>query len=59
MTSGADAPTPREPKAGEIVAIDGREATFLYSRNSAAIVRFHGETDTRVVPLAKLRRRAS
>ncbi len=53
MRSGAHAPTPG-PKEGEIVAVNGRAATFLYRRGMAAIVRYFGEHDARVVPFSKL-----
>ena len=59
MTSGAHAPTPDEPKPGDHVTVGGREAVFLYRRGAAAVVRFYGEDDARVVPFSKLRRRAS
>jgi len=59
MTSGADAPTPHEPKPGDFVTVDGREAVFLYRRDGAAVVRFYGEDDARVVPFSKLRWRDS
>ena len=55
MTSGAHAPAPDEPKPGELVTVDRREAVFLYRRGRAAIVRFAGQDDARVVPFSKLR----
>jgi hypothetical protein len=40
---------------GQVVWIDGRQTTFLDSYSpSACIVRFHGEQQTRVVPVRKL-----
>ncbi len=54
MTSGANAPTPDGPKHGDTVVIDGREATFLYRRGNAAIVRFAEEEESRVVPFSKI-----
>lgn len=45
--------TPRD-----VVSIGGRRAMFLYRRRSAAIVRFDGQAETRVVPLAKLHKMA-
>ena len=42
MTSRANAPTPSEPKPGDAVTVDHREAVFLYRRGRAAIVRFAG-----------------
>ena len=57
MTSDAHAPIPDEPKPGDFVVVNGREAVFLYSRGKAAFIRYSGEDDTRVVPFAKLRQR--
>ena len=54
MTSGAHAPTD-EPKPGELVTVDGREALLLYRRGQAAIVRFASQDDARVVPFSKVR----
>ncbi len=51
----AKAPRQVEPKAGDVVALGGRQAVFLYRSTDAAIVRFHGEVVTRAVPLSKLR----
>ncbi|HEY8409057.1 MAG TPA: hypothetical protein VIK66_13850 [Gaiellaceae bacterium] len=43
-----------------MVAVDGREAVFLYQRGvTAAVVRYRGESASRVVPAAKLERRAA
>ena len=43
-----------------MVAIDGREAVFPYQRGAtAAVVRYRGEAGSRVVPSAKLERRAA
>lgn len=39
---------------GEIVAVNGRAATFLYRRGIAAIVRYFDEHDSRAVPFSKL-----
>ena len=59
MTSGASAPASNEePKHGDIVIVDGREAIFLYRRGQAATVRFKEGARCRVVPFAKLRWRA-
>lgn len=55
MTQRADAPLP-DPKHGDVVAIDGRKAVFLYRRGHAAVVRFDQGGDSRVVPYAKLKR---
>ena len=55
MTKRVDAPSP-EPKHGDVVAIDGRRATFLYRRGLAAVVRFDETGDSRVVPFSKLKR---
>jgi hypothetical protein len=54
-THRADAPTP-DPRHGDVVAIDGRRAVFLYRRGRAAVVRFAGGADSRVVPFSKLKR---
>jgi hypothetical protein len=54
-THGADAPTP-DPRHGDVVAIDGRRAVFLYRRGRAAVVRFADGGDSRVVPFSKLKR---
>jgi hypothetical protein len=54
MTSGATAPTLCQPKHGDVVTVGGREATFLYARGHAAVVRFTGEAESRVVPVSKL-----
>jgi len=51
----ADAPTP-EPRHGDLVAIGGRRATFLYRRGRAAVVRFDQTVDSRVVLFSKLQR---
>jgi hypothetical protein len=51
----AKAPEQVEPKAGDVVALDGRQAVFLYRTTDAAIIRFEGEIATRAVPLSKLR----
>lgn len=38
-----------------MVAIGGREAVFLYQRGvTAAVVRYRGESGSRVVPSAKI-----
>jgi hypothetical protein len=43
-----------------VVAVGGREAVFPYRRSvAAAVVRYRGETGSRVVPSAKLERRAA
>jgi hypothetical protein len=55
VTQRADAPLP-DPKHGDVVAIDGRKAVFLYRRGHAAVVRFDQGGDSRVVPYAKLKR---
>jgi len=55
LTKRVDAPSP-EPKHGDVVAIDGRRATFLYRRGLAAVVRFDETGDSRVVPFSKLKR---
>jgi hypothetical protein len=55
LTKRADAPTP-EPRHGDVVAIDGRKAVFLYRRGLAAVVRFDETGDSRVVPFSKLKR---
>lgn len=55
MTSDAGAPTPDEPKSGEIVVVNDRPAVFLYRRGDAAVVRYFDEEDSRAVPFAKLR----
>jgi len=51
----ADAPSP-DPRHGDVVAIEGRKAVFLYRRGRAAIVRFDETGDSRVVPFSKLKR---
>lgn len=58
MTSDAHAPSSEPPRQRDIVLVNGREAVFLYRRNAAAIVRYRGEEDSRVVPFSKLRRAA-
>jgi hypothetical protein len=55
LTKRADAP-PHEPKHGDVVAIGGRRAVFLYRRGLAAVVRFDETSDSRVVPFTKLKR---
>lgn len=55
MTQRADAPLPI-PRHGDVVAIDGRKAVFLYRRGRAAVVRFNTSGDSRVVPYEKLTR---
>ncbi len=50
-----DAPTP-EPKHGDLVAVDGRRAVFLYRRGRAAIVRFVKTVDSRVLLFSELQR---
>jgi hypothetical protein len=55
MTSGAHAPISNKPKPGDVVTVAGREATFLYRRDGAAVVRFAGETESRAVPYSKVR----
>jgi hypothetical protein len=47
-----------EPKHGDVVAIDGRRAVFLYRRGRAAVVRFDKSGGSRVVPFSKLQRSA-
>jgi hypothetical protein len=43
-----------------VVAVAGREAVFLYQCSvTAAVVRYRGESGSRVVPSAKLERRAA
>jgi hypothetical protein len=59
MTSGAHAPSSGSPRQRDIVLVNGREAVFLYRRGGAAIVRYHGEGDSRAVPFSKLRLRAA
>lgn len=54
MTSDADAPTPDEPKPGDMVVVNERPAVFLYRRGDAAIIRYFEEEDSRAVPFAKL-----
>jgi hypothetical protein len=53
-SSGAalDATTLRN---GDRVIVDGREAVFVYLREPGAVIRYHGERETRVVSLRKLR----
>lgn len=58
MTSDADAPTPDEPKQGDLVIVNDRPAVFLYRRGDAAIIRYFEEEDSRAVPFAKLQWRA-
>jgi hypothetical protein len=58
VTADADAPTPDDPKQGDIVLVNGREAVFLYRRGDAAIIRYFGEDDSRAVPFSKIRWRA-
>jgi hypothetical protein len=55
VTQRADAPLP-DPKHGDLVAINGRKAVFLYRRGGAAVVRFDEGGDSRVVPYEKLKR---
>jgi hypothetical protein len=56
----ADAHDTRRLRQGDVVAVDGREAVFLYQRGvTAAVVRYRGESASRVVPAAKLERRAA
>jgi hypothetical protein len=55
LANRADAPTP-EPRHGDVVAIDGRSAVFLYRRGLAAVVRFDETVDSRVVLFSKLQR---
>ena len=46
-----------ELRSGQEVWIGARRAFFLYTQSAdAAIVRFDGERETRVVPMSKLRR---
>ena len=59
MTSDAHAPIPDEPRQGDTVVVNGREALFLYRRGDAAFIRYRGEDDTRVVPYSKLSAAAS
>lgn len=59
MTSDAHAPMPDEPRQGDFVVVNAREALFLYRRDEAAVIRYDGEHDARVVPLSKVRRRES
>jgi hypothetical protein len=54
MTSDAHAPTADMPRPGDVVAVSGREAVFLYRHGAAAVIRYAGEEDARVVPFAKL-----
>jgi hypothetical protein len=54
MTSGAHAPI-FEPRPGDVVAVDIREAKFLYRRGPVAVVRFRGDRESRVVPFSKVR----
>ena len=55
MVQRADAPSP-DPKHGDVVAVEGRKAVFLYRRGRAAVVRFDETADSRVVPFSKLKR---
>jgi hypothetical protein len=49
-----------ELRSGQEVWIGGRRAIFLYTQSAgAAIVRFDGERDTRVVPMSKLQHGSS
>jgi hypothetical protein len=41
-------------RAGDAVVVTGRPAFFLYRRGHAAVIRFRGERESRVVPLAKI-----
>ena len=59
MRSDARAPIPDEPKQGDFVVVNAREALFLYRRDDAAFIRYDGEDETRVVPFSKLRLRGS
>jgi hypothetical protein len=53
--SGANAPIQNlDLKPGDLVQVNGREATFLYSRGKAATVRFKEKARSRVAPLAKV-----
>jgi hypothetical protein len=54
VTIGTD-----ELRPGDTVWVRGREATFLYSSGSGAVVRYRGERGSRVVALYKLRRVAT
>ncbi len=58
MTSDAGAPTPDEPKPGDMVVVNERPAVFLYRRGGGAIIRYFEEEDSRAVPFAKLQWRA-
>jgi hypothetical protein len=54
VTQRTGAPLP-DPKHGDVVAINGRKAVFLYRRGRAAVVRFNEGGDSRVVLYEKLR----
>jgi hypothetical protein len=41
-------------RPGDAITVKGRAAFFLYRRGEAAIVRFAGERESRVVPLARI-----
>jgi len=43
------------PRPGDAVAVGERSAIFLYRSGPGAVVRFAGQTGTRVVPFAKVR----
>jgi hypothetical protein len=53
-TAGCD---PETLRYGDRVVIDGRPAIFAYltPAHTAAVIRYQGERDTRVVSLRKLR----
>jgi hypothetical protein len=53
-TSGAGL-DPATLRYGDQVLVGGRQAIFVYLREPGAVVRYHGEHDTRVVSLRKLR----
>jgi hypothetical protein len=49
-----------ELRSGQEVWVGRRRAIFLYTQSAdAAIVRFAGERETRVVPMSKLQRGSS
>jgi hypothetical protein len=47
---------PTTLRYGDRVAVDGREAVVVYSREPGIVIRYQGEHQTRVVSLRKLRR---
>jgi len=53
-TSGA-AIDPVTLRSGDSILIDGRPAVFVYLSHPGAVIRYHGEQQTRVVSLRKLR----